>query len=689
MGGYIHFKVYPMKSIVFFTFLFFFSANFFGQENLNDQDLILKIDSFMTQQGFTKTAPKLGTIESRYYFTLDAVKKELISQFSIVDERILVDLIYFPDPNYISEFGHSIMNPNRNTLNLIADKIWEFRRRRDCDKTNCYGNKLIRDKMMMLRGVDLRLVKVGLEKGNDEKFASAWSAGFYGPAFLGASLGSSKAKISEIDKEKLSTEVQSFMYDQGFTNEFPSIDAVEYKYGFVLDYKLIPDYYLIRDSKIKCGACDQGTYFPIQNYTTPEGYSLLNPNKETCKYIISTLYECLDKKSLNSDCQKYEIRNKFIALNCKDELSLKEFSKLMENQSINLGHLEFRKGSVKYAKIAYETALKSDTTQKEQISSKVNISQIGTTFNYPNNESELLEKYFSFEDKWTGIEYLKYVIKNTTASDTNSILIFAYAHLFKIIDQSVYFYKSTLISQEEWNSNYEMLSMFPANLIQKGEGKRAFYLFAFIVCGQKTNNNTIQYWKAILEEFNSENCPLGAEFYAQCKKVTDEYSNNLKLAEEKQAKVNSDNLLKSQLLNYFSQGVTNGIKEAKENFELIPRKIARESQPQISNNTSISNSTPVKSKMHVYVCDDCGKIQTSESRPYDKSTCPETRWGGIGGAGNLFDDGDHSYTDFGNSGSQKFVCGLCNISIMIYEKPQHPGACGPSGLNINHSWKKN
>jgi hypothetical protein len=571
MGGYIHFKVYPMKSIVFFTFLFFFSANFFGQENLNDQDLILKIDSFMTQQGFTKTAPKLGTIESRYYFTLDAVKDVLIKQFSIVDARILDDLIYFPDPNYITEFGHSIMNPNRNTLNLIIDKISEFSSQIDCYNVNCYGNKLIRDKIMILRGVILRLVKVGLDKGNDEKFVRCFSGfGLYGGSLLFGGIGhASKAKISEIDKEKLSTEVQSFMYDQGFTNEFPSIDAVEYKYGFVLSDKYIPDYYLIRDSKIKCGACDQGTYFPIQNYTTPEGYSLLNPNQETCKYIISTLYECLDKKSLNSDCQKYEIRNKFIALNCKDELSLKEFSKLMENPQIDLGYLEWRKGQVKYSKIAYETASKSDTTQKKQISSKVNISKIDTTFNYPNNESELLKKYYSFEDKWTGIEYLKYVIKNTTATDTNSILIFAYAHLFKIIDQSVYFYKSTLISQEEWNSNYEMLSMFPANLIQKGEGKRAFYLFAFIVCGQKTNNNTIQYWKAILEEFNSENCPLGAEFYAQCKKVTDEYSNNLKLAEEKQAKVNSDNLLKSQLFNYFSQGVTNGIKEAKQNLDEV------------------------------------------------------------------------------------------------------------------------
>jgi hypothetical protein len=109
-----------------------------------------------------------------------------------------------------------------------------------------------------------------------------------------------------------------------------------------------------------------------------------------------------------------------------------------------------------------------------------------------------------------------------------------------------------------------------------------------------------------------------------------------------------------------------------------------------SNNKPNSTSSPKKSKLHVYVCDDCGKIQTAENKPYDKSTCPETRWGGIHGANNLWDDGDHNYTDMGNSGSQQFVCDGCHISIMLFEKPKWPGSCGARGSNCcQHRWDKN
>jgi DNA-directed RNA polymerase subunit RPC12/RpoP len=93
--------------------------------------------------------------------------------------------------------------------------------------------------------------------------------------------------------------------------------------------------------------------------------------------------------------------------------------------------------------------------------------------------------------------------------------------------------------------------------------------------------------------------------------------------------------------------------------------------------------------MHVYVCNDCGKIQTSKSRPYDKSTCPETRWGGIGGSTNGKANGDHEYQEMGNSGSQQYVCSGCKTSIMLFQKPTNSGACGAGGTNtFNHQWQK-
>ena len=123
---------------------------------------------------------------------------------------------------------------------------------------------------------------------------------------------------------------------------------------------------------------------------------------------------------------------------------------------------------------------------------------------------------------------------------------------------------------------------------------------------------------------------------------------------------------------------------------LINKIRAEKKTSEYSNNTTIKETVTrqEKSKNHVYVCDDCGKVQVNGSSPYDNSTCPETRWGGIGGAGNIFDGGDHNYSDLGNSGSSQYVCSNCRISIMLYEKPTFSGTCGASGSNCcSHRWE--
>jgi len=110
-----------------------------------------------------------------------------------------------------------------------------------------------------------------------------------------------------------------------------------------------------------------------------------------------------------------------------------------------------------------------------------------------------------------------------------------------------------------------------------------------------------------------------------------------------------------------------------------------------SNQSDNSNNNTQGSGLSVFVCDDCGKIQTSKNSPYDKSTCPETRWGGIGGStNNNEDNGDHSYTNIGESGANQFVCSSCKISVMLNQSPKTSGRCGASGSNCcNHNWQKN
>jgi hypothetical protein len=114
-------------------------------------------------------------------------------------------------------------------------------------------------------------------------------------------------------------------------------------------------------------------------------------------------------------------------------------------------------------------------------------------------------------------------------------------------------------------------------------------------------------------------------------------------------------------------------------------------------NTSRSSSSPVSkasncstgSRDYVFVCDDCGKMLIQQSTPYDDSFCPETRWGGVGKVGTVWDKGDHNYTKIGQSGACSYTCTRCKISIRIGGEPSSNGVCGASGSNCcNHYWEK-
>lgn len=151
---------------------------------------------------------------------------------------------------------------------------------------------------------------------------------------------------------------------------------------------------------------------------------------------------------------------------------------------------------------------------------------------------------------------------------------------------------------------------------------------------------------------------------------------------------------------YIDKQFYEGLNQSMNDYErklLIASKVAKikseqdsdDSEPSYQSNTNSSKSTNIeeeKSDTHVFVCDDCSKIQVSKKEPYDKTICPETRWGGKEVMRN---DGKHNYHDLGNSGSIQFVCSRCNSSVMLYEEPRHAGACGKSGQNTwDHEWEK-
>jgi hypothetical protein len=96
------------------------------------------------------------------------------------------------------------------------------------------------------------------------------------------------------------------------------------------------------------------------------------------------------------------------------------------------------------------------------------------------------------------------------------------------------------------------------------------------------------------------------------------------------------------------------------------------------------------SENFIYICDDCGKMKTHYSEPFDDTPCPETRWGGRGYCSECIgDDGKHQYSRIGRLGKHQYKCNVCHTAISISsEGIQHNGACGGSGLNWSHNWIK-
>jgi hypothetical protein len=117
---------------------------------------------------------------------------------------------------------------------------------------------------------------------------------------------------------------------------------------------------------------------------------------------------------------------------------------------------------------------------------------------------------------------------------------------------------------------------------------------------------------------------------------------------------------------------------------------SRENQNSQEKTTYETLPSETQSENFVFICNDCGKMKTHYSTPFDDTTCPETRWGGLGNCSECIgDDGKHEYTQIGRYGKNGYVCNGCHIAIRVSsEGIQNNGACGGSGHNWSHNWIK-
>ena len=153
-------------------------------------DVAGEVDDFMKEQGFTKNKPKAGTDEANYGFYLKDVQGDLPSLS--IDPDIRNTGIYFPDPSYTSEYGGSVLTPDRKACKSVIKRLYDCKTK--TNKAGCSAN-LFRDKFIALSCGDKNFIEGPFGKGDEYK-AIFSDPGPYGLANLNRARG--KAKYSSM-----------------------------------------------------------------------------------------------------------------------------------------------------------------------------------------------------------------------------------------------------------------------------------------------------------------------------------------------------------------------------------------------------------------------------------------------------------------------------------------------------------
>lgn len=179
-----------------------------------------EIEQFMNVQGFTQKKPPIGSDEANYGFYLKDVQGDLPSLN--IDPELRNKLIYFPDPNYTSEYGGSVLTPDKKTCKAVIDRLYKCKNA--TNKAGCTQN-LFRDKFIALSCGDKKYIEGPFGRGDEYK-QIAGDAGPYGLARLARARGQVKfqgmtesldRKINRVlneDFKKLSFNKPKYTFDR-------------------------------------------------------------------------------------------------------------------------------------------------------------------------------------------------------------------------------------------------------------------------------------------------------------------------------------------------------------------------------------------------------------------------------------------------------------------------------------------
>lgn len=496
--------------------------------------LLRTIDSFVFSQGFVRRIPDLTNIEEQkafsYSFTLNNISK-VLSYFYPgilkISKKTLDEHFFFPDLNYISEYGHSILEPNEKTLIKIIERFSKLRNYKDKKEKDYIilegGKNIIRDEVI--------LFKVGRRHwNNNKKISDGMSLLWLFGDSQGLNNGFANLTLTTTQKSDKLNEIDDFMATQGFTRQIPAESSPEALLGFDLKHTLLAQNLWLSSFCVNQQVSYNLVYFPINEFKSTLGYKIINPDKETCRNVILKIDTYRD--SPNNDLLYFEICDKYIAAQC---------GKNYKYPSTQYDENDGQKDEYACKKLAFAIGkyniYELRKKMEDELKSKNDLILIQSKVNTPKNISELdsmLASKVTITDK---LEFLNNTVltldsQKPNLSDDEILMYFwlGMSKLFVLIPENM---DNSNIPLSEWENILNWLNQYSV-IFEKVENNdesykqklRSCYLYWMICVRQKLEKQDIQFLKMIVDEFNRDNFTPGSNFYDQCKEIVTNASIN-------------------------------------------------------------------------------------------------------------------------------------------------------------------
>lgn len=185
-------------------------------------DIAGETNQYMVGNGFTLKKPPVGSDQAELGFYLKDVAPDVKAMGLDVDMR--TNQIYYPDPNYISEYGTSVLEPDKKTCKEVINKLHGCKNGKI--NVGCKTN-LIRDKFIALSCRTKNFIDGPLGRGDEFKELLADRITEFGLRNLEMARGKAKyASVTESLEKRINKRLNEDFKRLSFTQKKYEFDPI-------------------------------------------------------------------------------------------------------------------------------------------------------------------------------------------------------------------------------------------------------------------------------------------------------------------------------------------------------------------------------------------------------------------------------------------------------------------------------